>query len=206
MIDLVSVDVADLALLADLFEYPRDGFAEAAGRAARDVGAPAVANHLAAFAAEVAGLRPELLEEAHVRTFLVAPASAPYVGVHLFGEESFKRAHFMAQLVERFRAVGFDAGNELPDHVGALLRFARHLDAEELSDLVRWCLAAPVTAMHASLAETRNPYRHLLAALKASVAPDGVPETISTSIARTARAPDPEGCLGCSVQHGGDAT
>lgn len=147
---------------------------------------------------------PELLEEAHVRTFLVAPASAPYVGVHLFGEESFKRAHLMSQLVERFRAVGFEPGNELPDHVAVLLRFARHLGSEELSDLVRWCLAVPITAMHGSLADTRNPYRHLLAALKQTVAPEGIPETVRTSIAQAAATPDPEGCSGCSVQHGGD--
>jgi nitrate reductase delta subunit len=205
VIDLASVDVADLALLAELFESPHDDFASVAQRAARAARTPAVADRLAAFAEEVAGLRPELLEEAHVRTFLVAPASVPYVGVHLFGEESFKRAHFMVQLVERFRAVGFDAGNELPDHVAVLLRFAAHLDADELSDLVRWCLAAPVTAMHAALARTRNPYRHLLAALEASVAADGVPDAIRASIARTARAPDPDGCSGCSVPHGGDA-
>ena len=119
-------------------------------------------------------------------------------------EESFKRAHLMARLVERFRDVGFEAGNELPDHVGVLLRFARRLDAEECSDLVRWCLAVPVTAMHAALAGTRNPYRHLLAATMAALAPDGVSEAVSASIARTARMPDQDGCLGCSIQHGED--
>jgi len=204
MIDRMRIDVAELALMADLFEYPRAEFAAVAVRVAGEVRSPAVALHLEAFAAEVAALAPELVEEAHVRTFLVAPASAPYVGVHLFGEESFKRAHFMSQLVERFRAVGFEPGGELPDHVGVLLRFARCLDADELADLVRWCLASPVSAMHASLSATRNPYRHLLAGLKSSVAPDGVPQEVRASIARAARAPDPEGCLGCSVQHGGD--
>jgi len=204
VIDLISIDVRDLELVADLFEYPRDEFPARAQRAAREVLDSGSRIHLAEFAAEIAGMSPELLEEAHVRTFLVAPASAPYVGIHLFGEEGFKRAHLMAQLVERFRAVGFEPGNELPDHVGVLLRFARHLEPEELADLGRWCLAAPVSAMHAALAATRNPYRHLLAALKALVAPDGVPETVRASIARAAQTADPEGCLGCSVQHGGD--
>ncbi len=207
MVDLVSNQVVELALIAELFEYPRAGFAADAQRAAREVSDEAARPHLSAFANEVAGLQPELLEEAHVRTFLVAPASAPYVGVHLFGEESFKRAHLMAQLVEQFRRVGFDAGNELPDHVAVLLRFARHLDADESADLMRWCLAVPVTAMHASLAETRNPYRHLLAGLRACIAPEGVPESVRASIARTAQAPDqPDqaGCFGCSVKHGED--
>lgn len=204
MIDLLSIDVADLALMADLFEYPREEFAAAAQRAAREVGSPSARVHLSAFARDIAELSPELLEEAHVRTFLVAPASAPYVGVHLFGEESFKRAHLMAQLVGRFRAVGFDPGNELADHVAVLLRFAGHVDSEELSDLVRWCLAVPITAMHGSLADTRSPYRHLLAALKETFAPEGIPETVRTSIAFAAATQDPAGCGGCSVQHGGD--
>jgi len=200
MLDLVRIDVAEFAVLADLFEYPRTDFAGIAARAASAVRTPAVARHLKVFATELAELSPEHVEEAHVRTFLVAPASAPYIGVHLFGEESFKRAHLMAQLVERFRALGFDPGNELPDHVGVLLRFAGHLDADELADLVRWCLAMPVTAMHKALADTRNPYRHLLAALQASVAPDGLPEDVRASIARTAQTPDQEGCFGCSIK------
>ncbi len=207
MIEVVNNHVADLALIADLFEYPRSGFVADAQRAAREVSTEAARQQLSAFAADVASMQPELLEEAHVRTFLVAPAAAPYVGVHLFGEESFKRAHLMAQLVEQFRKVGFDAGNELPDHVAVLLRFAQHLEANECSDLLRWCLALPVTTMHASLAETRNPYRHLLAGLKACLAPDGVPESVRASIARTAQAPDqPDqaGCSGCSVKHGED--
>lgn len=204
MIDLQSIDVADLELMADLFEYPREGYVAAVVRAAREVGEPGARIHLAAFATEVAQMPPGLLEETHVRTFLVAPTSAPYVGVHLFGEESFKRAHLMSQLMGRFRAAGFDPGDELADHVAVLLRFARHLDSEELSDLVRWCLAVPIAAMHESIAESRNPYRHLLAALKAAVAPDGIPETVRAAIARAAQTPDPEGCSGCSVQHGGD--
>lgn len=204
MTDLVDLDVADLALLADLFEYPDRGFSARAARIAAEARMPALHLHLEAFAAEIAALAPELIEEAHVRTFLVAPASAPYVGIHLFGEESFKRAHLMSRLIERFRALGFDPGNELPDHLGVLLRFARHLDAEEQSDLVRWCLTLPVTAMHRELALTRNPYRHLLAAIVAAIAPDGVPENVRAGITITAQAPSPAGCNGCSVQHGGD--
>lgn len=204
MTDWLCLDVADLALMADLLEYPRGEFADAAERAPQEVGSPSTRVHLRAFARDIAELPPELLEEVHVRTFLVAPASAPYVGVHLFGEESFKRAHLMAQLVGRFRAVGFDPGNELADHVAVLLRFAGHVGSEERSDLVRWCLAVPITAMHASLADTRNPYRHLLAALKEVLAPEGIPETVRTSIAFAAATQDPEGCGGCSVQHGGD--
>jgi nitrate reductase delta subunit len=204
VIELVRTDTADLGLIADLFEYPGSDFAASAERAAREARTPAVALHLQQFASEIAALRPELVEEAHVRTFLVAPSTAPYVGVHLFGEESFKRAHLMSQLVERFRALGFEAGNELPDHIGVLLRFARCLDAEELADLVRWCLAMPVTEMHKVLATTHNPYRHLLAALAAAVAPDGLPEDVRLSITRSAATPDPEGCQGCSIKHGGE--
>ena len=204
MIDLVRIDVEDFALLAELFEYPDAGFAARAAQIAVELHCPATAAHLAQFSSEIAVLSPELMEEAHVRTFLVAPASAPYVGLHLFGEESFKRAHMMAQFVERFRALDFDPGIELPDHLGVLLRFARLLEADERADLVRWCFALPVTAMQRSLVNTQNPYRHLLAGLLFAVAPEGVPEEVHAAVVRAAQAPDLAACGGCTITHGAD--
>ena len=194
----------DLTPLADLLEYPDERTVRAASRCrAACAGTPA-GGHLEAFAGEIAALPPESLEEAYVRAFLVAPTAAPYVGVHLFGEESFKRAHFMAQLVERFQALGFSPGSELPDHLGVLLRFADRIDGEERRDLERWCLAVPVTAMHASLVATQNPYRHVLAAIAGVVAPAGVPDEVRSRIVHVAALPDSDGCMGCSIPHGGE--
>jgi nitrate reductase delta subunit len=194
----------DLALFADLLDYPIERTASAVESCRAACAGTAANEHLETFAQEIAALPLAALEEAYVRAFLVAPTAALYVGVHLFGEESFKRAHFMARLVERFEELGYSPGNELPDHLGVLLRFAERLGGEERRDLERWCLAVPVTAMHASLDSARNPYRHVLAAVLGIVAPAGVADEVRSRIVHVAASPDSGACMGCSIPHGGE--
>jgi hypothetical protein len=57
-------------------------------------------------------------------TFDMQPVCYPYVGYQLFGE-SYKRGAFMAQLNEAYHAIGYSAGQELPDHLPVILRFHR---------------------------------------------------------------------------------
>lgn len=103
--------------------------------------------------------------ELHASTFELSPACVLYVSVHIFGEESFKRAKLMTGLDEAYHAAGFDRGGELPDHLGVILRCASAFGDEEWSDLMRLCLVASSAKMSASLARTSNPYRHLLAGI-----------------------------------------
>ena len=107
--------------------------------------------------------------ELHSRTFELNPACILYLSVHLFGEESFKRANLMTGLDQAYQSAGFSRGNELPDHLGAVLRFAPHFSAEEWDELTALCLAGPVAKMHESLQQSTNPYRHLLAAVRGLV-------------------------------------
>lgn len=62
----------------------------------------------------------------------LAPTCYPYVGHHLF-DESYKRSAFLVGLAERYRAHGFEAEGELPDHLVVLLRFLASCDDEELA-------------------------------------------------------------------------
>lgn len=161
-----------LRALATLLEYP-DGQLEnrlaEALQAADDPGlAPTVAEPLARFAAAMQAMAPARREELHAATFEVTPACVPYVSIHLFGEENYQRGAFMAALRERFHEVGFTGGNELPDHLAVLLRFAAQAGEPEGRELAEFCLLGPLDRMGSGLSES-HPYRELLAAIRAAV-------------------------------------
>jgi len=125
------------------------------------------------FVEQARELGPDRLLETHGRTFELAPACVPYLSVHLFGENSFQRARLMAGLAEAHAGAGFDPGPELPDHLAVVLRFAPRMDPEEWRELVRFCLLPALPAMARGLEGGDNPYRHALAAVRASMEPAG---------------------------------
>ena len=156
--------VEQLQTLARLLEYP-------AGRGDipvapvhndvgdRNVAAPSYDRFACAFSA----LSQDEREELYTATFDVTPACVPYVSIHLFGEENFKRGEFMAALNARYVAAGFDTRGELPDHIAVLLRFLAETDEVERRELVEFCLLGPLAKMIAALMG-ENPYRGLLEA------------------------------------------
>lgn len=166
--------------LGRLLAFPRPA-AFAADLAAAEAGLaepmPAAAAALAAFRAAVGGLGNDGLEDLYSRTFDLAPRCVPYLSVHLFGAESFKRARLMTGLDEAYRRAGFDRGGELPDHLGVVLRFADAFGAEDWEELLALCLGRPLARMRADLAAADNPYRHLLDAVRLVLGlPDLPPE------------------------------
>ncbi|MCS6885999.1 MAG: molecular chaperone TorD family protein [Acidobacteriota bacterium] len=105
-------------------------------------------------------------EELYTRTFYVAPLCIPYVSVHLFGEENFRRGELMAQLKSAFLREGFDPGSELPDHIATLLRFCAFIDEEELEELLHYCIVPSVREMSKQFEAARNAYSHIFKALE----------------------------------------
>ena len=106
------------------------------------------------------------------------PVCAPYLSVHLFGEESFKRAGLMGGLAGAYRAVGFDTGGELPDHLVLVLRFMPAMTAEEQDDLVQYVLKPGVDRMAGVFSRSGNPYRYLIQSLLATLTRQVGPETV----------------------------
>ncbi len=161
-----------LCLLAELLEYPDGRLAAKARRCERWLAGP-----LPEAAAELEGLatyledeRPARLEEVYTATFDLKPQCYPYAGYQLFGEEDPKRSDLMVKLRQSFHAEGFDAGNELPDHVSVLLRFmARVKDRDLAQDLGKWVLVPALQKMAQSLAEKQNPYGKAISAAAAVV-------------------------------------
>jgi len=119
----------------------------------------------AQFSPALAALSQDEREELFTATFDVTPSCVPYVSIHLFGEENFKRGEFMAALSARYAAAGFDTRGELPDHLAMLLRFLTQADEAERRELIQFCLLGPLGKMIAALAE-ENPYRALLEAAR----------------------------------------
>ena len=66
------------------------------------------------------------LQEEYVATFDFNPATAPYLGHHLFGDNQ-KKAVYMVMLKQEFERRGYTpTGVELPDHLSVLLAFLGH--------------------------------------------------------------------------------
>ncbi len=118
------------------------------------------------FLVRMNALLPEEREEIFTRTFDVTPVCIPYVSIHLFGEENFKRGEMMARLNARYEEMQFDPAGELPDHVVVLLRYAAGVDDGEFQELVRFCLLGPIARMIAANGE-ENPYCILLETIQA---------------------------------------
>lgn len=171
-----------LALLADLLDYPHDGLAEATRECeslARQL-APEAAPALGRFREFVEATPPGRLEEVYSATFDLDASCHPYVGHHLFGE-SYKRSVFMLELRRLHRARGTDCGNELPDHLPAVLRLlAREPDPDAAAELVQLALLPAVERMRGvpgkgeteeggEEARKAGPYRELLEAVRVAL-------------------------------------
>jgi nitrate reductase molybdenum cofactor assembly chaperone NarJ/NarW len=71
------------------------------------------------------------LQEEYVATFDFNPATAPYLGHHLFGDNQ-KKGGYMIRLKQEYARHGFTPStNELPDHLPVVLGFLAHLTREE---------------------------------------------------------------------------
>jgi nitrate reductase delta subunit len=159
------------ALFADLLSYPDGGLipkTEACLGELRSVHAEA-AQGMEAFRCGIQNLPIEKLGELYTVTFDMQPVCYPYAGYQLFGE-SYKRGAFMARLNEAYRAVGYSAGEELPDHVPVILRFlgldSANRQGEFCQTLLAEGLIPALEKMLQPFAESPNPYGQLLKALQ----------------------------------------
>jgi len=149
-----------LSLLGGLAEYPKAGFGDLVARTKTRVGAEAQPR-FDDFASTITQLSQDGREELYTGTFDVTPACVPYVSIHLFGEENFKRGEFMAALNAQYAAIDFSPNGDLPDHFANLLRYAAAVDDRERQELVHFCLLGPLAKMARGLHQ-ENPYRALL--------------------------------------------
>ena len=103
-----------VAALGVLLAYPRrERFAADLARAEGrllEAGAAEASEALEAFERAAVRRTFDELEDLYTRTFDLSPVCAPFLSVHLFGQESFRRARLMTALEEAYRKAGFDRG------------------------------------------------------------------------------------------------
>ena len=106
--------IVDPVGLAPLFEYPDEPLVGQVfyWQVRLTPLCAAASAELGPFLAWLLSAEPGEVEEAYVRTFLVTPVCAPYASVHLFGEESFRRApeeslNFVANLTDERARQGY---------------------------------------------------------------------------------------------------
>ncbi|MBM4131179.1 hypothetical protein FJ250_09150 [bacterium] len=187
-----AVPARELERLAALLDYPAAGLDGAAAGCAA--------------ATALLALPPAAREECYTATFDLMAACTPYASVHLFGEESFKRAALMSALNARAADAGLPPSGELPDHVARLLALAARLDEAECRELAAHCLLGPVRAMADAL-DRANPYRAILEAALATLR-ETFPglEAVPVARLRSEAAPSAfttvDGCGGCAASAG----
>lgn len=166
----------DLATrLAELLDYPG---LDLAGRCAEVAGPleaarPEAGRALEDFRRAIESLPLYRLEEIYAATFDLNPACCLYVGFHLFGE-SYKRGAFMARLNAEYRVRGFEPGNELPDHLGVVLRFlAEFADEDTRSWLLEDAVLPTLQKIVRAFDDTDNVYAMLVRAVALALEPPG---------------------------------
>jgi nitrate reductase delta subunit len=86
---------------------------------------------ISSFAGFAAASSLATLQEEYVATFDFNPATAPYLGHHLFGDNQ-KKGGYMIMLKQEYERCGYaPSGNELPDHLAVLLGFLAHLARQD---------------------------------------------------------------------------
>lgn len=117
------------------------------------------------FRAALGKIPLETMEELYTRMFDPGAACHPYVGYHLFGDGNH-RGVFLAGLKEHYQIYDFSAGNELPDHLGVMLRFLeRDEDSEERDEMLFLCILPALRKMLQGFRDAGNPYHELLKAI-----------------------------------------
>lgn len=169
--------------LAELLDYPDADYKQRITRAKAllPVNQEEAALGLEKYRKSIEAISVEGIEELYTGTFDMMAVCVPYVSIHLFGEENFKRGEFMARLNNRYEESEFNKrGDELPDHLSVLLRYLSQTGYEEAAELLEFCVLAPLKKMIGKL-HAENPYSHLLKAIETVLKTD-FPEIIAAPL------------------------
>lgn len=150
---------------ATLFSFPDAGYTSCAARLAGDTALCKRARRsLSNFENWLSNSSRETIEESFTQIFDLSPVSSPIAGIHLYGQESYKRGALMAGLVERYLELGIKLSGELPDHVSFLFQYVSRAEDEEKREIDSYLLRQTLNRMIKSLREKQSPFEHLVAA------------------------------------------
>ena len=153
---------------AALLCYPDQRVAERAAACSvslRQV-SPAACGFLDRFRGFIEASDASRIEEAFTGTFELQALCHPYVGFQLCGE-SQQRTMFMIKLRQLYRQHDFTPGNDLPDHLGELLRFlAKTSDQNCRQEIIQEGLLPALVKMSQGIDSENHPYLDIIMALQ----------------------------------------
>ena len=170
--------MSEATAIAMCFNYPDEDQAAELASTVLGLDDGKVRDHLTRFVDTLGGLTLGEWEELHTRTLDLSPLFAPYVG-HLVWGESYRRGAFMAEMNREMADLQIDLDGELPDHLAPILRYLDIAPTphQELIEILPGAVAGMIKELKKS--DPKNPYRHVLAATKASVGTEVKDETRS---------------------------
>jgi nitrate reductase molybdenum cofactor assembly chaperone NarJ/NarW len=106
------------------------------------------------------------LQEEYVASFDFNPATAPYLGHHLFGDNQ-KKGGYMIMLKQEYERCGYTpGGTELPDHLSVVLGFLAHLARQEeqgkRQPFIAECVLPGVERLHTAFAARQDSHWKVL--------------------------------------------
>jgi nitrate reductase delta subunit len=159
------------AAMARMFDYPvgENGLNEAHSLVRAFLEEQRLDCTISPFAAFLEAMPLAAVQEEYVATFDFNPATAPYLGHHLFGDNQ-KKAGYMVRLKQEYSRHAFvPEGCELPDHLAVILEFlshlARHEDEAARKQFIDYYVLLGVQRLRAAFdARQQSPWRALVEA------------------------------------------
>lgn len=145
----MKYSIAHYSLLADIYEYPMEGYSEkiSAGQEFLEKAFPEAANLLRPFTDYMLTLPLRKQEELFIRSFDVQSVTTLDLGYVLFGDD-YKRGELLVNLNREHREVQNDCGIELADHLSNVLRLLPKMqDSAIVEELARRIVAPALRRM-----------------------------------------------------------
>jgi len=106
------------------------------------------------------------IQEEYVASFDFNPATAPYLGHHLFGDNQ-KKGGFMIMLKQEFARRGYTPSSvELPDHLSVVLGFLAHMARQEgkgaRRPFIAECVLPGVERLHTAFVARKDSHWQVL--------------------------------------------
>lgn len=156
-----------LPLLADVLEYPHEGSAGLARRAADLLAGDhiGVSNALWDLAVWLENTPRGAVEERYTGLFDLNPVATLNLGYHVFGD-TYQRGEFLAGLAGELRQRGLEPGLDLPDYLPTVLRLLARIEpAEEAGLLLSVGVLPGLAKIGESLKDSHDPWSKLLRVL-----------------------------------------
>lgn len=153
--------------LGSLLQYPSAGTVEQGKELTSRLGplSEQAQGYLESFFDRTKTMTLSQRQEHYVQTFDLMAQCSLYVSIHLFGEESFKRAELMAGLKRVYDSHGVVGTTELPDHLALLLLNNALFPEDEWHELVAMAILPAIIKMIDNLEKRNNPYALALKAV-----------------------------------------